>query len=352
MVEPFVSPSTPLEPLKFNGRPIRVMQMCAVDFTVKQFLLPLATALRARGAEVIISCAKGPYYDDIVGAGFRFIDNPISRNANVLHHARSLWKTFRLLKSIKPDVVHVHTPVAALICRLAARLAGVPLIIYTAHGFYFHDGMKPWLRRALITLEKFGARCGHFIMTVSAEDQQAALQLGIAKANQVETIFNGVDTVRFSRSRFSDENRNEIRGKYGIAPDAPVIGIVGRMVREKGFFELFRAARVILDKVPEARFMIVGDVLPSDYDGSKKEILQLVDSLNIRQAVAFTGLVDDTAPYLAAMDVFALPSYRRDARIVAGSNGHGVARGGNRHPWLQGGGCGRGNGLVSPRAGF
>jgi glycosyltransferase involved in cell wall biosynthesis len=286
------------------------MQMCAVDFTVKQFLLPLAGALRDHGAQVIIACAKGPYYDDIVGSGFTFIDNPISRNANVIHHGRSLWRTFRLLKSQKPDVVHVHTPVAALICRLAARFAGVPLIIYTAHGFYFHDAMKPLVRKALIALEKFGARCGHFIMTVSAEDEQAALRLGIAKPRQIETIFNGVDTLRFSKTRFSAEDRHRVREKYGISQDAPVIGIVGRMVREKGFFELFQAARTILDKFPQVRFMIVGDVLPSDYDGSKKEILQLVDSLKIKHAVAFTGLVDDTAPYLAAMDIFTLPSYR------------------------------------------
>jgi glycosyltransferase involved in cell wall biosynthesis len=298
-----------------SPRPIRVLQMCAVDFTVKQFLLPLVAALSRAGYHVDVACARGPYFDQIEASGVNMIENPISRSANLRLHSKSMLATYRLLKRGKYDVVHVHTPVAALLGRIAARLAGVPVKIYTAHGFYFHDQMKPRLRRALVGLEKLGSACGDFIMTVSKEDEESALRLGIARPGGIETIYNGVDTERFSPARFTEEQRVELRERLGIPADAYVIGIVGRLVREKGFFELFDAAAEMVKRHPHLRVMVVGDVLPSDYDGTKSEVHARLGELGIADKVAFAGMVDDTAPYLHAMDAFTLPSYREGMPI-------------------------------------
>lgn len=292
-------------------RPLRVVQLCAVDFTVKQFLLPLGEALRTAGYEVSFACTPGTYTPAIEARGFRFLPNPISRSGNVLHHARSLYRTWKLLRHEKPDVVHVHTPIAALLGRIAARLAGVPRIVYTAHGFYFHDQMKPWLRNTLVQLEKMGAAYGDYILTVSAEDQASAIQLGIAPPDRIETIYNGVDAAkRFNPEQYDAKSRLQIRERLGIPADAYVVGIVGRLVREKGFFELFDAAGQLVRNYPHLRILVVGDVLPSDYDGSKREVQDRIQALGLQDHVAFAGMVDDTAPYLAAMDAFTLPSYR------------------------------------------
>ena len=293
----------------------RVLIMCAVDFTVQQFLVPIARALQEAGYRVTICCSRGSYFDGIKAAGFDIRENPVARSMNVFSHLASVWRTCRLLRRERFEVVHVHTPIAALIERLAARLAGVPVKIYTAHGFYFHEQMGPAKRRAHIALEKFGAACGDFIMTVSAEDERTALQLGIARPGHIETIYNGVDLTRFDPALYPGSRRLEIRARYGIAADAPVIGIVGRLVREKGFFELFDAAHTVLKAHPNARIMVVGDILPSDYDAGKAEMISHIDSLGIRDSIVFTGMVDDTAPVLAAMDVFTLPSYREGMPI-------------------------------------
>lgn len=289
---------------------VRVLQMCAVDFTVKQFLLPLADALQRAGYRVTIACTPGPYFQEIADAGFDIRSNPIARSKNVFRHAASLWRTYQFLKREQFDVVHVHTPIAALIGRIAAKLAGVPVKIYTAHGFYFHEGTTPMKKRAHVMLEKLGARCGDFIMTVSAEDEAAALELGIARPGHIETVYNGVDVARFDPVRFSLDDRAETRAKLGIAPEAQVIGIVGRMVREKGFFELFDAAAQVSQEFPNARFLVVGDTLPSDYDAAKNELIERMRMLRIADRVVFAGMVPDTAPMLAAMDIFCLPSYR------------------------------------------
>ncbi len=289
--------------------------MCAVDFTVRQFLLPLARGLQAQGHEVSIACTPGPYFDELREMGFDMRENPVARSMNAFSHTAAIYRTWRLLRRGRYDVLHVHTPVAALVGRIAARLAGVPVRIYTAHGFYFHDQMPPAKRRFHVALEKLGAWCGNYILTVSDEDRQTAIRLGIAPAERIETIFNGVDLDHFDPGRFGPAERLEIRAGLGLPPDCPVVGIVGRLVREKGFFEFFRAAKAVLAIHPETRFLVVGDVLPSDHDGTKAELAREIRSLGITGSVVFTGMVKDTAPCLAAMDIFCLPSYREGMPI-------------------------------------
>jgi glycosyltransferase involved in cell wall biosynthesis len=297
------------------GGPVRVLQMCAVDFTARQFLQPLTAALEVEGYAVAMACARGPWFEELEAKGFRMVENPVSRSANVIEHGRSLWRTYRLLRREKIDVLHVHTPIAALVGRLAGWLARTPVIIYTAHGFYFHENSRPMTKRALVLLEKIGSACGDYIMCVSDEDRQAAISLGIARPEQVETIYNGVDTAHYDPARFSEEQRAAIRAQSGIPPGAKVIGIMGRLVREKGFFEFFEAAAQVLKAHGDCWFMVVGDLLPSDYDGRRDELKLHVERMGVAGRTVFTGMVDDPAPPLSAMDIFCLPSYREGMPI-------------------------------------
>ncbi|PKO19541.1 glycosyltransferase family 1 protein [candidate division BRC1 bacterium HGW-BRC1-1] len=295
---------------KPTPRPVRVLQMCAVDFTVRQFLVPLVERLQRDGYQVSVACSRGPHFEELIARGIDMRENPVARSGNVFRHARSLWNTYRLLRRERFDVIHVHTPVAALIGRLAARLGGVPVKIYTAHGFYFHDQMSGLARNAHIWLEKFGAVCGDYILTVSDEDRSTAIKLGIAKPDRIETILNGIDTRHFDPDRFSSDEQPKVRTQWGIPPHAPVAGMVGRLVREKGFFEFFEAAARVIQKFPEARFLVVGDVLPSDYDANRDAMRARIEGLGLKERIIFTGLIQDTAPALSIMDVFCLPSYR------------------------------------------
>lgn len=289
---------------------MKILQMCAVDFTIRQFLLPLGTALKRAGHEVVFASAAGRYVPEIEAAGFRFLDNPVARSMNVASHAGAIWRTVRLLRRERFDVVHVHTPIAALVGRIAAKLAGVPVKIYTAHGFYFHDEMAARKRAIYVGMEKVGARCGDFIMTVSREDEEAALRLGIARAGEIETIYNGVDVGHFDAARFSAEERARRRREARIPQDARVVGIVGRLVREKGFGELLDAFVEVSRKHPDVWLLVVGDVLESDRDGIKAEFLERAERAGVWGRIVLSGLVEDTAPWLAMMDLFALPSYR------------------------------------------
>jgi len=284
--------------------------MCAVDFTAWHFLRPLAKRLIAEGFDVTLACGGGHYAEKLQREGLRWIDNPIARSMNPLPHVVEIASTYQLIRKGGYDVVHVHTPIAALVGRTAAWLARVPVKIYTAHGFYFHERMPRMKRAFHIGLEKIGAKFGDFIMTVSREDEEAAIQLRIARPEQVETIYNGVDVQYFSRGAIDSHVPNEVRRQLNLDENSFVIGFVGRLVREKGIIELVQALAAIAKRHPHARLLIVGDALKSDYDAGKEAFFEEARGLGILDKIAFAGMVDDTRPYLAAMDVFCLPSYR------------------------------------------
>lgn len=266
--------------------------------------------LRGDGFDVMFACSPSDGCADIAAEGFRFVPNYISRAFSVRKHLKSMIDTYKMLRREQVDILHVHTPVASLIARPMAALAGIPVVIYTVHGFYFHENMSWYKRWPHIIAEWLAARFTDFMFMVSAEDAATAQRLHIMPASKMLTIYNGVDMDHFDPARFSTEDKAALRSKLAIPPDAPVVGIVGRLVREKGFYEFFEAAAQIKKSFPNARFLIVGDVLLSDYDTAKQDMIARTKELAIADSLIWSGLVADTAPYLALMDVFCLPSHR------------------------------------------
>ena len=120
----------------------KICQISSVDFTINKFLLPLIDELVKQKWDVTIICSDGPYVKKLVSKSYNIKTISISRNLNVFKHFISFIRLYVFLKKNKFDVVHVHTPVASVLGRIAAKLAGVKYVIYTAHGFYFHENMS------------------------------------------------------------------------------------------------------------------------------------------------------------------------------------------------------------------
>ncbi len=289
---------------------LRVLQLCAVDFTVKNFLRPLIHFLTEEGFNVTTACSEGPFFPELKKEGLRLEAIPISRSMNVLKHIQSTVRLYRYLKKARFDIIHVHTPIASLIGRLGARWAKVPIKIYTAHGFYFHDDMLAAKRRFHISLERLGARWGDFIFTQSEEDRITAIREKITTPDRIVTIGNGVDIERLNPERIPVVERENRRREFNIPQDAPVVGIIGRMVREKGYREFIEAAAQVLNKVPSAHFLAIGDALGSDYDASKAEFQKRIHALNLTKRIHFAGMRSDIPELLCILTVYTLPSYR------------------------------------------
>jgi glycosyltransferase involved in cell wall biosynthesis len=286
---------------------MKICQLCAVDFTLYHFLLPLMRAQRDAGHEVVGVCARGKLAAKVEAEGFRMIDAPIERSSNPF----ALWRAYRALKALfeteRFDLVHVHTPVAALAGRPAAKRAGVARVVYTAHGFYFHERMA-WPSRALhVALEWFGGRFTDILFTQAAEDADTARALGLCKGGMVAAIGNGSDPQRFRPETQGEGVRARIRAELGTPPDRPAIAMIGRLVAEKGYPELFRAMKA----APDAELWVVGERLASDHAQSiARDVATVEADPDLASRVRFLGYRADVPDLLRAADAFVLPSHR------------------------------------------
>ena len=287
---------------------LRILELCAVDFTAYHLLKPLGDALRRAGHEVHFCCSPGALLDELEQEGYSVYALPIARSYDAVKHLISLTRLYRFLGRTGFDVIHTHTPVAGLIGRVAARLARVPRVVYTAHGFYFHEGMSPVVKRLFVSLERFGGRLSDLVLVQSEEDYREALRERIMPGDRLVHIGNGVDPTLFGGAGRTGEAAGA-RSALGLK-DGPVVGFIGRIVREKGVMEFIRAAARVRRDHPDAQFVMVGSPLESDRDDCRRRASRLAEDLGIADALLMTGYRNDVPALLSLFDVFALPSYR------------------------------------------
>jgi glycosyltransferase involved in cell wall biosynthesis len=276
---------------------MKVIELTNVDFSLRHFLLPLMRGIRARGHEVIGVCAEGKLLDAVRDEGFRVVGLPFVRRVSPLAHLRALYALVRLFRAERPDLVHAHMPISGFLARVAARIAGVPRVAYTCHGFLFNQS-GPWPRRwGGLAMEWIGGRLTDVFMTVSDAEAADARRLGICRT--AVPVGNGRDPLRF---RPDPAARARIRHELGTPEARVVIVAVSRLVRDKGYPELAAAMR----EVPEAELWVVGERLESDRGG---DMAALLAAAGLGARLRLLGYRHDVAAVLAAADIFTLPSY-------------------------------------------
>ena len=286
----------------------RILQVAAVDGTLKGFLLPLIDALLEEGYEVEAACSVTGSGRQLVERGYVIHDIPFRRKMISIHHLTAAWKLFRLIKRRKYHVVHVHTAIAAVIARIVSTIARVPTVIYTAHGFYLKDNMNILARVAVVIVERIlGTIATDWLFTVSRENAALARRYRFLASNRIIYIGNGVDLCKFG----DGDSRKKYRKVLRISNKEKVIGFVGRLVEEKGIMDLLEAFKIVKKNYSNAKLLVVGDVSDSERDTQTKCILlELIVTYDLEDSVILTGYRDDIPGLLAAMDVFCLPSHR------------------------------------------
>ncbi len=291
------------------GNKLKMLQMCAVGFTVEKLLLPLIDETN-RTYDVTTVCSRDNISDKLKNKGYNIHNIDIDRKISLFKNIRTVLRLYKYMKDQKFDIVHVHTPIAGILGRIAAKMAGIPVVIYTAHGFYFHDNMGSLKKNIFIAVEKLGGRLSDYIFTQSAEDYLTAVDKNIIDKSKILTIGNGVDIERFSIGKYDEEKLHELRSSLNIDKNDLVVTIIGRVVREKGYLEWVRAAKEVTGRYKNVKFMAVGGTLESDRDGAKNELDAFIKENGLEQKVIFTGNRSDIPELLAITDIFTLPSYR------------------------------------------
>jgi len=286
---------------------MKIAHITAIDMALRYLLLNQLRAMRDAGYQVVGISSPGPERSTLEAAGIRHIAVPISRRLTPLRDIVSLWTLYRVLRAERFTIVHTHTPKPGLLGQLAARLAGVPVIVNTVHGFYFHDGMHPAWRRFYIAVEKVAARNSDMILAINREDVQTAIRERICAPEKIKYIREGIDVVRFDPDQVNPASVGMRRAELRLPEGAPVVGFVGRQVREKGLLDLFAAARLVRDQVPQAHFLFVGPVDDAKADAVYPEEAA---AFGIADVSRFAGMRLDLPELYALMDVCVLPSYR------------------------------------------
>jgi len=222
-----------------------------------------------------------------------------------IHPWCDLLAWLRLVKMFHanpPRIVHTHSGKAGLLARLAARRAGVPIIIHTVHGPSFGAFQGPLPNLLLRAAERRAAAVTtHFISVADAMTQQY-LAAGVGRPEQFTRIFSGFALEPFLASR----NDLELRARLGIAPTDFVVGKIARLFKLKGHEDLIAAAPDILRRHPQTKFLLVGD-------GSLRPRLQeRARAAGLEKEIIFAGLVPpgDICRYVGVMDVVAHLSRR------------------------------------------
>jgi glycosyltransferase involved in cell wall biosynthesis len=293
-------------PRKQPGRP-RLVHLTTTDMSLDWLLGPQLQAFAAAGYEVIGMSAAGPHVEALTAMGVAHVDVPsFTRSTNPVQDVKAFVELVRLLRIVRPDVLHTHNPKPGILGRIAGRLARVPRIVNTQHGLYAQPGDR-WQRRwPVYAAERLAAAFGDVELVQNPEDVDTLVRTMHVPARKVRLLGNGVDLARFDPAAVPSATRDRVRAEWGIAPDEVVVGTVGRLVREKGIVELLDAAHRLRASQPTARIVVIG---PHD-DGKHDAITPTDVERAVHDGVVLAGQRTDMPACYAAMDVFVTASWR------------------------------------------
>ena len=206
---------------------------------------------------------------------------------------------YRLIRRIRPHIVHTHTSKAGLLGRLASFLARVPIIIHTPHGHVFHSYYGPVMTKVFVFAEKILSFMTDKITALTNRERDEHLEEGIASIEKYVVIHSGVMLDRLMNMNI---DAGAGRSEFGIAQDSNVIGVVGRLVPIKGHKYLVSAAKRIIKEFRNTVFVFVGD----GYLSSRLE--RQAESVGVRKNIIFTGWRKDAVEILDLFDILVLPS--------------------------------------------
>ena len=287
----------------------KILQVCAIDVSVDALLKPLILKSMEEGYEVHNACTDTGKFAELEVQGLTMIEVPIDRQIHLMKNLKSIWNLYKLMKKEKYDIVHVHTPIAALLGRVAAKLARVNCVIYTAHGFYFHDEMSKKQYSLFFNIEKYAARwMTDWLLLQSKEDYELSLTHSFKTKERTLHLSNGVDIWnKFNTNIISQSETESFKKENSLNDNDFIFSFIGRLVKEKGVFELVEAFKSVVSRYPHAKLVLVGGLLDSERDTESYN--RLMNDLN-HPSIRYVGFRKDIPVIMKASDTFVLPSYR------------------------------------------
>ncbi|CAM3980321.1 hypothetical protein PMAG_a2853 [Pseudoalteromonas mariniglutinosa NCIMB 1770] len=228
-------------------------------------------------------------YADSVGIKSIFIDSLV-REISLVNDLKAFYKLYKLCKKEKFDVVHTHSSKTGVLGRIAAKLAGVPMVVHTVHGFSFPAAQSKFAKALYFVMEYMGSKFSDKVICLHQDDKDIAVNQLKTKESNVCVIANGVNIDKFSPSAENDKNNRK------------VIGMVGRLWPQKDPLTLAKAGVKLFSSRNDFEIRFIGG---GELEESLKEIIHEAQA---QQHIKLLGWKDDIAEQLREFDVFVLPS--------------------------------------------
>lgn len=215
---------------------------------------------------------------------------------------RDLWAVVQLARDLRRrriDVLHTHSSKAGVVGRLAARLAGVPAVVHTVHGWSFNPTQSRGRRWLYRLLERLTAPLTQRIVVVSSRNQEEGLKLGIGRPAQYRLVRSGIDVDEYRRPA---RDRESVRRELGIESDQLLVGSIACLKPQKSPLDFVAAAAAAHRRCPRMRFVIAGD------GGLRPDVERAIRDADLEGVVQLLGWRRDIPDLLHAFDAFLLTS--------------------------------------------
>jgi glycosyltransferase involved in cell wall biosynthesis len=277
------------------GGPALHVAYLSSGLTPRGYDTTLVAGTIARGEESMAYVAEK--------AGVRLVTLPsLSREIAPLHDAVAAFRLARLIREVRPTILHTHTAKAGTVGRVAAILAGdarPPIVIHTFHGHVLQGYFGPTKSAVFRLLERMLAKVTTVLVAVSPEVRDDLVRLGVAPADKFAVIRLGIELEQRVATAVP---REETRRRLGVPPERFVVGWLGRMTGVKQTQDLLTVLATLRENGVDAGLLVVGD------GPDRVAFEERARSLDLARDCLFLGYQEDVAPWYSAMDAVALPS--------------------------------------------
>lgn len=300
-----------------NENANRLLLITTAPFALWAYFRPQIRFLVEHGFEVHAATSPGALFQECKSKlGVPVYAVPMARRISPLADLVSIARLWRLIRKLRPTIVHAHTPKAGLIGSIAAALAGVDTRIYTIHGLPLvtRTGWRRWI---LAMAERTTCLAARYVLCVGPSLRDTVAQLGICRPEHLRVLghgsCSGIDLNRFSPLSPAIQDRKTTLGIFDCPDDGPVISFVGRFVHDKGLADLAKAWTVLRGQFPSARLLLCGGFEAQDpLDPATLHLLKTDPRVHFSPA-----FIEDTPSVYAASTVCVLPTFREGLGHVA-----------------------------------
>lgn len=269
---------------------IRVLHVAEAAGGVERYLQTLFKYSDKEQVENILVCSQNYDYKKIKSLADRVIVLKMAHQIDPTSDIKVEKALRRIIKQLKPDIVYAHSSKAGALARIA-DLGLKNRVIYNPHGWAFNMQQSAKKKEMYKWVEKISAHFCDKIVCISDAEKESALREKICKPSKLQVIYNGIDLEAIKNTI------PKTKAELNIPEDAFVVGMVGRLSKQKAPDVFVKAAKLIKDKIPNAYFLMVGD------GELRGQVENLIHQYDLGSSFLITGWVDNPTAYIKIMDV-------------------------------------------------